>query len=126
MSHICKQVSSMSNQERWQCLRQAGACYKCLRIGHRSFECVPKFPLCESCPKVHHKLLCDNNVKQVKRNMSFASPIETSNLVFMQTLIARSANNDGNKIRILLDSGSERSFILKSTSRLFMKNGSKC
>ena len=51
----CEKLQRMPIDARWDVVRASKACFRCLRVGHRSNEC--KAGACSMCGRHHHSLL---------------------------------------------------------------------
>lgn len=96
-----------------------GRCFICLRTGHTSDSCQSKKP-CYHCRGKHHQSLCPKRGDESKLcNISITSDTEVhlNNVTsFLQTATVKLQNNKIERpCRLLLDSGSQRSYI---TSRM--------
>ena len=122
----CTKVVNLS--ERKGILKRDGRCFRCLRIGHLAKEC-PNEKSCRKCRGKHHASICEKktgdnegetSANETKTNVGRQSITATSRgpttvgKVLLQTAKAVAVNpNNGKKceIRILFDSGSQRSYI---------------
>ena len=127
--------------ERKNILAKYGKCFNCLRTGHRSFTCRSK-SVCRNCKNKHHVALC--NQTQVFRDkaqaLDYKEPKEASSVllnpaaapfvgqnsasdanlrqrVALQTAIARVNGVMGKNVRVLFDSGSQRTFVTVKAAR---------
>lgn len=127
-SDECTKYSTLDERKK----RLRDSCFKCLKVGHMSKDCK-KIKTCVYCGESnsHHRSLCP---KQFKGNVSGAHLTEevsamsreessdqkesvlisSGEMVLMQTAKAEIKNPIANKsevVRILLDSGSQRTYI---------------
>lgn len=125
-SHYGINCKNLSDEEKRKMLKREGRCYKCFRKSHLSSECRTKLQPCEKCSKSNHnKLFCFQKVEDSKvvssdtsdDNNTIVSSSQCDNSepkygILLQTcsVIAHSRNKS-KLITILMDSGSERSFI---------------
>ena len=110
------------------------SCYKCLKVGHMSKDCK-KGKACVHCGEVntHHRSLCPKKFKssvtsahlteeiQENRKDSVCSEenvlVTSGEMVLMQTAkteIKGQRNTKGEIVRILLDSGSQRTYVTEA------------
>ena len=144
----CENVTDIG--QRRDILRRSNRCYICLSIGHRSFECKNNTKVCRKCNKVarHHQSICnlqaaqsrtdkqgnapkDCRSKETADKVSATEHVKTTtttkrgSTVLLQTARAVAKNTDGTKstnVRILFDSGSQRSYVTNSLkSRLKLR-----
>ncbi|GFS93198.1 DUF1758 domain-containing protein [Trichonephila clavipes] len=124
--HELDACRSFSANEKREILRKKGCCYWCLSPGHRAMECV-KRESCPICNGSHHFSICFRNRHDVdlspKRDTDniVSAVIKTEvNSVLLQTCAALiDVKNEQEVVRLFLDNGSQRSFVLKSTSEKF-------
>jgi len=116
-------------EERKQKLKDS--CFKCLKAGHKSTECRSN-KKCVYCGEInmHHRSLCQNKFVTTTTNVHLAEEmveqreIESGNvfiaageMVMMQTDMTKVSNTSkgsSSSVRLLLDSGSQRSYISDS------------
>ena len=142
MSNECHVVKSV--EARKQVLRTSGRCYNCLVRGHIVKSCRST-PQCQACQRKHHPSICDRNAADTRSLPSPARPTEASasalnpeapsyvsnhtsalcstsaNSVFLQTARARLYNLQPPgtciELRMLLDGGSQRSYMTERARR---------
>ncbi|GFR10938.1 uncharacterized protein TNCT_469291 [Trichonephila clavata] len=115
-----------ANQKR-EILKKKGCCYLCLMPRHRANECLKK-DLCPICNGLHHLSICFRN----RYDDDFSPNGNTDNIVsavfktevnsvLLQTCAALidDKQDEQEVVRLFLDNGSQRSFVLKSTSEKF-------
>ena len=120
----CRKASSMSYDERKSIMDQKKCCIVCLKTGHWSSKCFSKSS-CVLCLKNHHVLLCpataqlslqDKQVSQENPVKSYSNGSRSPE-VYLQTLLVRVKSDTKTRVvRALIDSGSQRSYILKKTA----------
>ncbi|XP_050517597.1 uncharacterized protein LOC126892168 [Diabrotica virgifera virgifera] len=132
-SSQCFKAQKLTYDQRVNILTEKGACFRCLKIGHQSRRCRGQLS-CLLCHKPHVPLMCrefsmgkakkeeenkiENDVQAVpKINQSLANSATTN--VFLQTLRVK-MNHLGKTrvVRALIDTGSQKTYILRSTARL--------
>ncbi|GFW36293.1 integrase catalytic domain-containing protein [Trichonephila clavipes] len=124
--HELDACRSFSANEKREILRKKGCCYWCLSPGHRAMECV-KRESCPICNGSHHFSICfrnrhddDLSPKRDTDNIVSAVIKTEVNSVLLQTCAALiDVKNEQEVVRLFLDNGSQRSFVLKSTSEKF-------
>ncbi|GFX19923.1 uncharacterized protein TNCV_1434831 [Trichonephila clavipes] len=124
--HELDTCRSFGAHEKQEILRKKGCCFLCLLPGHRAMECV-KRESCPICNGSHHFSICfrnrhddDLSPKRDTDNV-ISTVIKTEvNSVLLQTCAALiDVKNEQEVVRLFLDNGSQRSFVLKSTSEKF-------
>ncbi|GFT00250.1 integrase catalytic domain-containing protein [Trichonephila clavipes] len=124
--HELDACRSFSANEKREILRKKGCCYLCLSLGHRAIECV-KRESCPICNGSHHFSICfrnrhddDLSLKGDTDNIVSAVFKTELNSVLLQTCaVLIDDKNEQEVVRLFLDNGSQRSFVLKSTSEKF-------
>ncbi|UYV65295.1 hypothetical protein LAZ67_3003849 [Cordylochernes scorpioides] len=132
----CLAARRMSIKERRERIKNAKCCFSCLQPGHISFNCRRRITECIRCKKKHLDILCplnapgresaDEDKEQVKdcdasptveNGVSF-SGLSASSLILLQTLKIKVEGATSTKVvRALLDTGSQRSYILSKTAQ---------
>ena len=113
----CEKAKSLPSATVISTLEKSSRCLCCFRYGHKAKDCDFK-PTCILCQGVHLPLVCS-------KRFTPPSPSVTSTLcsfqnseprkVFLQTMAACAVGPFGSeRVRCLLDTGSETSFILES------------
>ncbi|GFX61618.1 uncharacterized protein TNCV_5111051 [Trichonephila clavipes] len=124
--HELDTCRSFGAHEKREILGKKGCCFLCLSPGHRAMECV-KRESCPICNGSHHFSICfwnrhddDSSPKRDTDNV-ISTVIKTEvNSVLLQTCAALiDVKNEQEVVRLFLDNGSQRSFVLKSTSEKF-------
>ncbi|XP_045462409.1 uncharacterized protein LOC123672361 [Harmonia axyridis] len=125
-SQTCENFLKLSVNKRKERIKELKLCMNCLRPGHFSEQC--RSSNCKKCNGRHHTQIHSdivnektpdvntNNSSSTNSNkaLSYALSANKSNsCVLLYTAIAHVVDNESNRqnIRILLDSGSESSFI---------------
>ncbi|XP_023217501.1 uncharacterized protein LOC111619908 [Centruroides sculpturatus] len=125
----CRKAENLTLDQRKQILIKRGACFKCLKLNHISSSCRAKCS-CTVCGKPHHVLLCRNNRKVSPNNTSVGegdgastvceqalANVSSTPRVLLQTLVVILRGEERClKIRAIIDTASQRSYILKSTA----------
>lgn len=111
----CKQALKMSLSQRQDVVRNKKACFACMKFGHQVSKCRIKHKLkCETCGGKHLNLLCTTE----KVTHSFVSTRASS--VLLHTLVVQIRNKNSKKtklVRLLIDTGSQQSYILEQTAQ---------
>ncbi|GBM47202.1 hypothetical protein AVEN_271263-1 [Araneus ventricosus] len=120
----CFSAQKMSLADRLNILKEKNCCFACLNVGHSIRKCRI-FLKCVVCGKKHVPLMSEA-VKSRKHESNkaeekeAANEINVSNIsldpkVFLQTLKVKMISDKKEvSLRIILDSGSQRSYILKN------------
>ncbi|UYV67475.1 hypothetical protein LAZ67_5000806, partial [Cordylochernes scorpioides] len=117
----------MSPGERNDKIRSAHLCFKCLRKGHIQSQCREQLE-CKNCGRNHLEVLCEGNssnrlTKPGRENLkenapepiaSLSSQACTGQVLLMTTVALLRGPNASRRVRILLDSGSQFSYIKQS------------
>lgn len=131
----CEKVKAV--EERKKLIRKYSRCFKCLKKGHLARNCNTRVN-CSACKKDHHTALCDSGnfhepmgsvvnreVGKDAVNTLVISPqsnnnsndsvsincVKSSPKVALQTAQAMLVGRSSARVRVLLDSGSQRSFV---------------
>ena len=109
-------------EKRKEILRNTNRCINCLRVGHRVSNCQ-NFKCCRHCKQRHHQSICgnlispsfnqekgedSNEAKTESKRITTTSNMANKGTVLLQTARTTATNSDG-RVRILFDSGSQRS-----------------
>ncbi|BES89560.1 Retrotransposon protein [Nesidiocoris tenuis] len=130
-SSECAKAVDMTTEEKNDFIKRKGACFKCLKPGHLSSN-WRAFLKCLVCKGRHFPIMCqkihleDAEVSKSHGKLG-SEKIETKTLVaglqifktvYLQTLVAKIvANGREISVRILIDSGSQKSYILKAKAK---------
>ena len=139
-SHRHEDCSRVDNKEkRKELLRKYSRCFKCLRKGHLARNCNVKVT-CSVCKGEHHASLCDQEKvseskpkgpevvgeeSKVKVNTTLiVSPKDSvinkcSSKVALQTALAMLVGRKSGRVRVLLDSGSQKTFVTVRAAKAF-------
>ena len=142
-SDECPKYTTMEARKQ----RIKGSCYICLREGHNANDCLKQGTRCYFCKQMnhHHRSLCPQKFGTPHREsaklaeempMQSDETVNTENslissgeMVLMQTTMADIRNPDNGhrqNVRMLLDSGSQRTYITESLARrLNLKMGNR-
>ena len=131
-SKECLKARSLSLEQKKEKIKEKGLCFLCLKAGHLAKNCRPTLK-CVICLKRHCELMCPQihghkdvgNRGHVESTRDYAgheaaqdthSHLNCTNEVILQTLRVDVVNGKKRRtVRALLDSGSQRSYILKRT-----------
>ena len=130
-SQACVNAQTMSYGLNKKKIQDKRACLSCLKVGHMAKACK-SYVKCLICQKRHVTLMCPDlevnkkavdDVKSGSSNEEQAaqvvhSQLNCTNEVLLQTL--RCTIHSGGKqkeVRVLLDPGSQKSYILEKTAR---------
>ncbi|XP_050516071.1 uncharacterized protein LOC114341344 [Diabrotica virgifera virgifera] len=126
-STSCFKAQKMNLEEKKNCLSKHKACFFCLKGGHQARKCRTRLR-CILCSKSHVPLMCPNlstrkfpdltdkqNVDNTPKDQTLSNFTHTH--VFMQTVRVNLKGPNGTcVVRALIDSGSQRSYLLKSVA----------
>ena len=144
-STSCTSVTSPADRK--QILKTNGQCFNCLRRKHVSRDCK-SISRCQKCKRKHHTSICDANLSRpsssshsVQSGLASDSPLvqatqPTSTLCShnQQVVLLQTAKavvhqpHDPHAslgVRLILDGGSQRSYITERTQRLLNLKASK-
>ncbi|GFS34452.1 integrase catalytic domain-containing protein [Trichonephila inaurata madagascariensis] len=138
-SENCCEAASMLYDVKKNAVIKRGVCYICLKRGHMSHSCRSDVK-CIICNKRHYAVLCSKlplrsglETESASVENSTTASSSSSNVlanqactseVLLQTLVVVLQNgNHRSLVRALIDTGSQKSYILKSTAeKLAFKN----
>lgn len=123
MSSDCFTARKMSFNEKQNVLKDKKCCFLCLGSGHTTKQCKAVLK-CFICDRKHSTVMCQSLDKgktneREEKEKSNESEVNMANFnknprVFLQTLKAKVVSDNKEKdIRLILDTGSQRSYILK-------------
>ena len=133
-SNECPKYTTMESRK--QIIK--GCCYICLRDGHNASECLKRDSKCYFCKQInhHHRSLCPQKYGTLTHRESAKladeiptedglvntenSLISSGEMVLMQTAradIKNTINCYRQNVRLLLDSGSQRTYITESLAK---------
>ncbi|GBN14932.1 hypothetical protein AVEN_249823-1 [Araneus ventricosus] len=123
----------MSTEERQKAVQNSRSCFLCLEKGHVIAKCRRKTS-CVICGKKHHILLCRNiqagskspvsvNIRKdesketvTQRDETLANLARTPNVLLRTLMVTLKGRDKKRQARAIIDSASQRSYILKSTA----------
>ncbi|GIY42358.1 DUF1758 domain-containing protein [Caerostris darwini] len=128
-SRVCKRAFFMPLEEKIAIIKKKGLCRVCLAKGHIAYQCRSQIT-CQLCSKRHLKFMCPNigcnksdspkqdvNDKNINEKTVDSLHSRATNEVILQTLVV---NVHGvkreRKARAIIDTGSQKSYILRSTA----------
>ena len=124
-------------QARIDIIKRNRLCFNCLKRGHTSKDCMAK-GRCRTCKRKHHTSLCfgiSHQSKQTNTNDHKSPDLEdthvkytpTSNPVLLKTAVGKvQCNGKITNVNILLDEGSQRSFITEEIAKKLTLNRDTC
>lgn len=122
----CFKAQNFDLMEKKRILSENGACFRCLKPGHLSLKCHKKLR-CIVCHRSHANLMCpdlavnkrkqDDNQDHREPQIDQALTNNSTSHVFLQTLrVELKGVSRSRLVRALIDTGSQNSYILKSTA----------
>ncbi|XP_014362870.2 uncharacterized protein LOC106714351 [Papilio machaon] len=120
----CNKADKLSLDEKKNAIKKKGGCYICLKKGHLAKYCKA-FIRCMCCSKRHLVILCptlheqpktceqNSTEKHCDNNKEVYNNLSSNNITtLLQTLVVKvSTDKQEKKVRILLDSGSQRTYV---------------
>ena len=129
----CHAAKKMSTQKRWEVAKENKLCFNCLKfsnVGHNSASCRHSSCTVEGCGQKHNRLLHSDSQEssqsgQVKETSGLAAFSHIAKQVLLQTALAFVTEEGFQEIpvRILFDTGSQRSYIKKSIAEALNLDG---
>lgn len=141
-SHASSECTNVTEvQARREILKSSGRCFNCLRRGHIVGKCRSQ-NFCQHCKRKHHTSICERKETQPPNTATRPAPVTPAlnpdalpfeststtlcttemKTVLLQTARARIYNPSTPQplieLRVLLDSGSQRSYITERARRL--------
>lgn len=131
----CFKAQKLSLDKKKSILSNNKACFCCLKIGHQARLCRARLK-CVICGRSHFPLMCPSLPANSQQKVSGPSKLGDNSVpnevskelvsvdgacshVFMQTLKIRLEGINGSRIlRALIDTGSQKSYILQSTASI--------
>ncbi|KAJ8951485.1 hypothetical protein NQ318_000180, partial [Aromia moschata] len=131
-SDTCFKAQKFPLDQKKDILTKKRACFRCLKIGHQAKKCRGRLK-CIVCGKSHVTLMC-TELSVNKELVEQSKPVETvesqnvaseqalanntGGYVFLETLRVKVVSQTGSReVRALIDTGSQRSYILTSTAQ---------
>lgn len=122
--HKCKTFKDWNVTSRWNYVRDKHICFNCLFHNHTTKECPMNF-VCQVCKQRHHSLLHQDELKGSKLTSSlFGTCHHTSKDSVVRGILptavinCRDVSGHLQPIRVILDTGSENSFITETCMEL--------
>ncbi|CAB3983315.1 TNF receptor-associated factor 3, partial [Paramuricea clavata] len=128
----CARVKDM--RERTNLIRKFARCYKCLERGHCARDCKVVVQ-CKNCKGGHHSALCETEVSSASEeegaqvgneasthivNVPASMLVGGSSRIVLQTAQALiKGSNSSNRVRVMFDSGSHKSFVTADVARAY-------
>lgn len=114
-SENCHKVSLMDIKQRRDLVKASNACFLCLKQGHISKHCFSGNS-CTKCHTRHHTLLCDSSKNAppdavATTSTSLSSTHSPKVLLMTATVFAKGVSPLNVQTRVLIDGGSQRSYI---------------
>ena len=113
----CTKITGIA--ERKKLLKRYMRCFSCLKRGHRIIDCNKK-ESCTTCGDTHHISICDGK-KEVQESTIPSLHAQSKGAMALETLQAFVTGKDGNqavRCRLLLDTGSQFTFITKELANM--------
>lgn len=123
----CFKTVKMSLMDKRECLTKENACLRCFEFGHRARFCRSQQVYCSNCKRnSHHTLMCDptyvnkfrdatTDPNNESASANLGVTCNTQENTILQTLKAKVKGLNGSTmVRILFDSGCQRSYCTKS------------
>ena len=122
MAESCEKVTSTDDRRKSQ--RKYMRCFSCPNKGHKAKDCRAKRP-CTKCQGEHHLSICQPKEEEVTVSTLHAQMKRAINLQTSQAFVKA---KDGTKLgccRLLLDTGSQYTFITKELEDLLQVKPSR-
>ncbi|XP_050298613.1 uncharacterized protein LOC126737669 isoform X1 [Anthonomus grandis grandis] len=135
-SSNCFKAQKLGREEKKDILSKNSACFRCLKLGHFSRKCRARLN-CIVCSKSHVTLMCPelpscssgqyssgrnssekkDVMESVVQNVNQTLANSSNTHVFLQTLQVKvKGANKSKYVRALIDTGSQKTYLLKSTA----------
>lgn len=112
--YYCKTFLDLNNKERTARANTLKLCLNCLKFGHLTKNCRI-VSSCKFCNKRHNTLIClevSRNAKGVRDEVALSSAaLSPQGLLTTACVSVRSTNDQQQRVRVMLDSGSTSNFI---------------
>ena len=120
----CKLYLSKPTEERMKMLKEKGACWSCLRRGHRVLECWRKRPCgVKECTKWHHKTLHQDEKRP--EDASGSASLCNNSIIDSCLLQLQKIPTKRGWANVLWDSGASLCFITNSKAKAERLKGTK-
>lgn len=131
-SKECFHAQRMSTNQKKDIVTKKKGCFVCLKVGHLAKNCKSSIR-CIVCSRKHTTIMCptldskettklsENRSEQPKPASKESTSLTSQNMagpVLLQTLVVQLNTNEtqSTTVRALIDSGSQRSYLLKETA----------
>ena len=108
----CRNFLQFSISKRYNCLRKSKCCFNCFDI-HPRDKC--KAPVCVSCGKSHHKLLCvtkaEGEVEVNSQTQKKESYLASAGAMALYPICRTNIKGSSGSVTVLLDGGSNASYV---------------
>ena len=123
----CKFYLSKPNEDKMKILKEKGACWSCLRRGHRLFEFKKKKPCgVNECTKWHHQTLHqDGQIEKSSQGISGSASVCDNSIADSCLLQTQRIPTKHNWVNVLWDSGASLCFITNDKAKAKRLKGTK-
>ena len=102
----CNYYKDQSIQERWSIVREYGACWSCLRVGHLHYDCFNSQKCSkEGCHLYHHPTLHDNDRASIKQAQISQFQSTRSRTCLLQLMRLPAGEKHIQEINVMWDTG---------------------
>ncbi|CAK1544735.1 unnamed protein product [Leptosia nina] len=98
----CPEFLKMRVSDKWDAVKKAKVCFKCLSLKHRKENC--RKPPCKTCKRWHHDLL--HVFKEVEQSAESVNTIRNSRALLKMIQVEVCGPKGNKKVMALLDEGS--------------------
>ncbi|UYV83697.1 hypothetical protein LAZ67_23002119, partial [Cordylochernes scorpioides] len=113
----CLAARRISIKERKERIKNAKCCFSCLQPGHISSNCRRRITECIRCKKKHLDILCPLNAPGRESADEDKEQVEDCDVSPTTLKIKVEGATSAKVVRALLDTGSQRSYILSKTAQ---------